>query len=331
MEEPKKIEIPTAALFPPSPPDYIFKNRYERDRPSASVARHYTTYLFNLDTPVDYIDGKGIFSYYQGIDIPRHGFNFDQGVYCINSAKRIITNFLRFIHSKELLLPFFSLLLISKKKRVRLLTKTLESFNDIASMTVLPFFLKDGYYCPAAKEVRVFTKAFFESFGVKNKQAVEGGDIADKTGEILAMIFEFDDAYRFRLQDLMSETSKNSLLKNFQGEMERIFEMYLDRENTTHLLEDKIYGVKGKLKAVRKTLKVLWLIPSFRRAIQEGLQAVNFKNWQLDESDIFYTYLYEDYNIRGKSLEERVKEYQALYANDESLLPQRVQINLSTQ
>lgn len=305
-----ETNIPNNQLFPDTPPDSIFTNRANRQLPSTSVAQDYITYLYDR---VEYKENEGIFTYYKGVELPRNGLAFSQAVYAINSTKRLIIHVIKFFQSKELLFPF------TKKNRIILLEKALTSFNDLASLTMGPYFLERGYYCKTSKEVRAFVTRFLTSLGANY-------DLADKTGEIFAMIFEFDDAYRFPFQDIMSETTKELLINDFPNELKRLLELQYSRENTGK--DPNAYNRLMKFRIFGRALKVVWYIPSLRKALKDALLIVNFKNWQLDDRDIFHTLLYGDYNVRGKTLDERVNEYKALYDNDESKMPPRVRIEL---
>ena len=93
-------EITQKDIFPPFPPDYIFKNRKARTAPSVDVAKKYITYLYDR---IDYVKGEGILYYYKGVELPRKGVPFAQAVYSINPTKRVLTNLLRIFSSKEIM------------------------------------------------------------------------------------------------------------------------------------------------------------------------------------------------------------------------------------
>jgi hypothetical protein len=207
------------------------------------------------------------------------------------------------------------------RKDLKFVEKFLVPFNEMADMTMTPYYLEDQYYCKTAKTVRAFVREVLISLKVRY-------DIADKTGEILAMIFEFDDAYRYRLQDLMTETTATRLLLDFKGEVQRLLELYAERENADAMKADERTGKYSKFQGFVRVLRMIWWIPRVRKAIKAGLREITFENWQLDEADIYHTLLYADYNVGGKTLEERIKTYLEIYGNDESKTPKRVQVKV---
>ena len=140
-----------------------------------------------------------------------------------------------------------------------------------------------------------------------------------KTAEIIATLFEYDDAYRYRLNDLMSETKKDTMLKHFPREIKRLLAIDAARETSK--------GVNEKFKNIYRLLRVLCLIPKVKRAIIQGLKAVDWKGWQLTESEIFHTFLWNDYNVQGKKDDERQAYYEAIFRGKQK--PQQIKIKLT--
>ena len=66
--------------------------------------------------------------------------------------------------------------------------------------------------------------------------------IAKQTAYIFGEIFEYDNAYRFRVQDLFTESSKELLTKNPIKEIRRLLKIYMSREGD----RVKLHRIKGK-------------------------------------------------------------------------------------
>lgn len=315
-------EVPKGIFLAPNPPDEVFRNKGFRKDPSVSVAQNYVTYVYDKDRPggpVEYRDGEGIFVYYKGVELPRNGLPYAQAVYAINGVKRVLAHAAKLLNSKELRLPLVLFFLLGKRNMVRFLEKALISLHQVAIVSLAPYYLVPGYYTKTAKEVWKFVRNVLISLGVSY-------ETADKTGEIFAMIFEYDDAYRFPFQDCMSETTKEKLLADFLGEMKRLLALEASRENTG--TDPNLYNRHYKFLQFTKLLGLLWYVPSFRKAIREALEAVNHENWQLAKSDVYHSMLWNDYNVRGKTLQERIEEYMGWYGNDPLKLPPRVQLSV---
>lgn len=69
------------------------------------------------------------------------------------------------------------------------------------------------------------------------------------------------------------------------------------------------------------------LIPRVKRAIISGLKAVDWKGWQLTESEIFHTLNWKDYNVQGKTYEERMAWYEEIFKGKQK--PQQIMITLT--
>jgi hypothetical protein len=304
MEE---VMHPIEEIMVPAPPDYIFEYPRNRAVPSQDIWENGQNTF--IPDHVEYAEGKGTLMYYKGIALPDQGLKLDGGLYAIAPIKRTIVSRLKeeISRAKNAPLSTLGILLISKRRRASFLEQVLTGFNDSADQTALPFYLRPEYYCPPARAVRMFVSVFLASLGVSD-------GTADHTGKILATIVEYDCAYRLRLQDLMSETSKAEMYNYFP--VERLMRLENEREYKGELPQ--------RFKAVGKISSYLWYVPSFRRAVREGLGVVEFKDWQLTEGDIYHTLMYYSYNVRGLSLGQRHALWLSIYPNGD--FPQIVNI-----
>lgn len=107
-----------------------------------------------------------------------------------------------------------------------------------------------------------------------------------KLGIAIAHVLEYDSAYRFRLQDLASETTKEALLAHPIQEIRRLAIISKRRD----------YDVAGKkIRYALYILMILLLIPRIRSKFNEG----DFSKIQLDESDRYWLNLRTDYNAHA--------------------------------
>jgi hypothetical protein len=269
-------------------PEKIFKNRRAQPLSGAEV----TTYL---TTKVKEVKGKGIFTYYQGIKIPRVGVSptyedFPMAMAEIDKVKRVLREYLKN--------PF---LLFRPEK-------TLREFNLFADKCLGQWYLDEKYWCPATWQICRFILWTLMDLEID-------GDVCVKTAEIVATLFEYDDAYRYRLNDLMSETTQEAMIRNPRKEIKRLLEIINTRDS-----------VKEKTGKVGRLISFLLLIPKVKRAMIRGLEAVDWQGWQLTESEIFHTLLWDGYDVQGKKEDERLAYYNALFRGKKK--PQQVHITL---
>jgi len=290
------------------PPDNIFKFRQNRQNPSEIKKQEgnvgFITKAMIYDEKGEYKYGKGIFMEYEDVPFPSKGHVIPEAVYATGQVKRLLISSIKFIAGREMIFPLIGFIFTNKAK---VIDRFITTFIDIVDINILkPYYLKSDYYSAAAKELRTFLRESIKSFGVDHNKS-------DLFGEIICMLFQYDNAYYYRLIDIMSETSQEEMLNDFPKEIDKLAKILIERDPNIHQLK--------KYDAIHKLVRVLYIIPSFRKAIKAGIKAVNFKGWQMDEADIYHTNLYDGYNMRGLTFNERFKEYCDFHGGKENTPP----------
>jgi hypothetical protein len=188
---------------------------------------------------------------------------------------------------KWYLLPF--LLLINKKK-------ALDAFNRVALKAVSPTLLKDECLTNFSRETKRFIEVFVSKLGLT------GGD---QLAIIVSNLIDYDNAYRLRLEDVLSETSKYRLLKNPRKEIRRLVGILKERE--TLRCEIKNTNIHYKFKVTAWLFSLALLIPKFNRAFKEAIEQSNFENFQYDEIDMYWVSMRTDFLWLGLTNEERLE------------------------
>jgi len=114
----------------------------------------------------------------------------------------------------------------------------------------------------------------------------------------------------------MMYAEKDACIKDFPKEIKRLLDIEASHEPHA--------DVKDKLRHGEKLIRWAWYIPRIRNAIRKGLWATDFDKCKLDESDIYHSVLYADYNVQGKTLEERLTIMEGYHGMDQSKWPPRV-------
>ena len=104
-------------------------------------------------------------------------------------------------------------------------------------------------------------------------------------GYLVAMVLQFDSAYRFPFQDA------------FNKDIRLFMRTLLEREN----------GIRIKWVWIDRILKIVLLSPKIRRFVNEFLGEFNEKEIRLDEADWYYCLRRHRYNYGGLTYEERMK------------------------
>ena len=165
-------------------------------------------------------DEGGIYVHYQDFKHPRKGFPFPEVVQANNVVKRLITGQIRLLVKN----PIAALSLVKKSNLERWLNELIQA----CEVSLKPYYLADDRYNKTCREVRVFVKTFFEEIGIQ---------ISSELGYLFANLLEWDDAYSLILQDIMSETTKEALLKNPAKEFNRLLDILKEREDRQKIQE----------------------------------------------------------------------------------------------
>lgn len=222
----------------------------------------------------------GVYLYTPGCKWPEKGWPFREAVFAIDTVKRAIMNSARFVLSipRNLFQP---------SKIVR---SGLEQFTDYTEnvFTRWGVYWKPQYYCTCVREI----------YRVGMEMA--GEDIvSQRFVKAICMILEFDNAYRYRFQDIMEEFHVILFLEDPTQELIRLLEIGRDRDPN---------GTGPKYQTIIRVLPWLMKIRIIRETLKSFFNRVDLTQLWLDEIDWYRVTVWGDYNFRGKTLDERLIE-----------------------
>lgn len=194
--------------------------------------------------------GNGIDVFVKGCPYPKRGFMIPEAIEAANVAKR------------ALMLMLNPLMLVGWRRNK-------ERFERLASSYLSRFYLRERYMTPVCREICRLP------FG--------------ETARIIGHIFEYDTAYRYRLQDIMSECSRESLLSNPYAEMSYLLDLLIERETNP--------TVRAKFRRMRPFLLLLiplreWAVPILREMDTDAMR--------MDDADRYWTSTGGDYWFGGR-------------------------------
>lgn len=275
-------------------------------RPDASVFNINTHgsdvgYLFSQPQPLfhflgaTYPEEGGIFYELEGqngvrLKYPVKGFPFPESAQANNGYKRLFIGQIRFLAKN----PLSALSLLT----YRGLESWLREMSSAGQIILGPYFLKDIRYQLSCREIRKFIYMFLKELKMPE-------DVSNSFSRNFAHMFENDDAYLLRLQDLANETSKEALQKNFRKEIERLLGILQQRD------ERPAMNLRFKSAAFLLSLG-LW-IPKYRRAFNKAMEGLEFKNIQMDDADKYHVLMRTGYNFLGRTFEERLDEFKKIH------------------
>lgn len=225
---------------------------------------------------IEYVRNVGILTYYHGVPFPAKGFVTPEAMYALNQMKRLIVEASKLASNPLVLAGLY----LSRKK-------VLVSANTVFDKIFATQAIKNEYLCRGAYAVEQFLYTLTGDFTFSH---------------YIAQIPEYDNAYRYRLQDMFTELNVEAFKKNPHKELTRLMALWENREGAWSL------GVFKKVEHALKLAKVLLYIPSVRRKVCDAIDIL--KIGQYDQDDKYWVCLYNHgYDYMGIDIDERAKLY----------------------
>ncbi len=164
-------------------------------------------------------------------------------------------------------------------------TNLLTQYRRLADGVLSHHYLHLRYYNDFDRELFELIYRFLRRFGFEF-------DLSYATGRIAATLLEYENRYRFTVEDLFTETSKEALMANPRKELKRLKKIYVARETYKDL------GQRSKI--LFWLLRTLLLIPKVKRAFRFALRESEFKNLQFDELEKYWADRFGTYDFGGE-------------------------------
>ena len=262
--EAHKIEIPVECFLYPTGEQQIQQEGGE----------HYRI------TKIDFRDSFK--TYIDGAEFPYEGYVTNDTLWATNQAKSIFIEAVRILSKPYFIFGTIISFLFFRDRMVY-------AFNQLGHRVMSPVMLKDKHISVFARELQYVTFEFMRHL-VSEAQA-------DKFSEIFSRIIDNDDAYKQRLKDMFSATSKEKL-KN-PREMSRLVNIMYERQH-------KAYWV-NKVRMVILLLRVfIFISPSARKGYKSAIKNCNMDNLILHWEDMYWSIYKKDYDFAGMTYDERV-------------------------
>lgn len=218
---------------------------------------------------------NGINVYIKDAKYPLKGFVTPGAIWQCNIVKRVLVEMLK--------LPLW--LFLTKKSRQKLVN----SFNQIAEKAMKTCILEYKYQTPITQELYHLVKSLLISIGITCESA-------DTFSKYATHLIQYDDAYRYRAEDIFSETSKEKLIKYPIIEIDRIMLILESRDNPV---------VAGKFRKIANLVSLILILPKYNLLFRDIISKSNFSKLQYDDADRYWVCMRNDYKFMGKEVEER--------------------------
>lgn len=232
---------------------------------------------------VEFPEKGGILTYMGGHEQPYKGFPFFEMVEKVDTIKKIQRATLSSLYHSLKKRSWFTLapLIFVPWLFGDIVKAYVQTFHRL----IMRFKIKNERYCDAMRELnRAFSIEFYGEVNDSKELRFQLRDVA-------CMFLEFDNAYRFRFQDVIVELDKQKLKKNPAKEIVRLLEVMSTREKTQE--------IKDTWKLVRYFLPLyLRFNKSLRKSIVAVLDGLDLDKVQLSIEDRHYCKERKDYQFK---------------------------------
>lgn len=233
---------------------------------------------------------KGVLLYLDGAEYPQKGVAIPITMQRINAVKRMITETTKLMKEKEFMILIILFMFKTTKGRIKFIEKVIHPFNSIAIKVIDNSFFKRYYLTSVARNLDLLISNTMINMGISKTVSME-------FGRIMSAVIEFDNAYRFRMQDALSEIDNNQLKLNPSRELLRVLEIYKERDHE---------GVSKKIMILKPIIKILFMSKWFRNAFILALESIKIDDMKFDDNDRYWICQRIDYQFLGLSYEERM-------------------------
>ncbi len=245
---------------------------------------------------------QGILRWFKGVPYPCRAYfdglndpNFHlRALGALGIVKKFLVN-----------LGYLANLVIPRTFKLKKWEEFLKKITDLCTYPQLDEFLvKDDEWSEPVWEIGKFIKIFLIGIGFNE-------EICYQFSRVIMCFLEFDQAYRYRLQDLIGETSKQALTRP-RREIKRLYRILVARDI---FMPGKMWGIFERVEKFVTPLLFILLIPKFRKAFDKAVEAVDLEKIKFNDNDRFHFAFWRGYDFEGKSFEQRFNPYAEIYKN----------------
>jgi len=256
---------------------------------------------------IDHPTEGGVFTYLQGYKYPYQGYPDERIVDLNASYKRSLIS-LPELFSKSPLRYFVPLmLLLPKKMKMKFAGDLVIHFGNIYAAGFGKHQIDDIRFCVSAREILRAGKVLIEKLpeGVLKALSV-------KFLYSLVMAYEFDNAYRYRAQDIFGVLDIARIKENARKEILRVLTIGLKRERTFATIpkeQRQFMDVATKWElALKATSLFLLFNPFVTRILRDFFLEVDMEKIRFNEMDWYYVCGRFDYDFGGLTYAERKEQ-----------------------
>jgi len=259
-----------------------------------------------------YGDGKDCFGLVEKMIMPPEGGSFCKLVGCsylykgfpsihigqtLGIPKNLLSNIPIIIHDMPWIVKiiFGFALLLTRIFSKKFLIRFAEIYAKTAVDPIRKLHVDTSKYTISVKEmIRVFDIMIGK---IKNVRMVK---VCEEIAYLFCMAIEYDNAYRFMIQDIFPLISVEDLKDHTVKEVKRILDIVIKRNNTKN-------QKRRWLKVKKVVVLALRLSPKLKRMLIDFVSEFNMNKIQRDDADWYFCLNRRKYDFKGLSHEQRMK------------------------
>src|SRR3990167_1658079 len=243
---------------------------------------------------IEYPSSGGTLTYYKGVLYPQKGFPSPEIMTVLNNIKRLYLGFIWMASIKQIYLILSLVIFYPWSWKIKILDTWIHSAERLGFLIIksynTPVILKEKNYMESSKQVYIFVHEFLTAIGIPDGRS-------RSFAKMIETIFEYDSAYRIRIQDIADETTVAKLHLNPRRELLRLLDIFKQREPKATL--------QGKFITLVRLLTFALLHPRIKKAFRHALLKIDLKKLQPDEADKYFVMGLDGYDFFGETIEVR--------------------------
>lgn len=236
------------------------------------------------------VSENGIRLHIEGAEFPQKGLPTPDALYAVNIVKKLVRYSIK-LCSRPQFYPVIAIGILFPSRKF--ISSVLDTFNVIARSVLDPYRLPPQYSSPFERELDLFIFKSLTKAGISNMR--ENEPVAWWAGKNISAILDFDMAYRWRIQDILSETTPEKLFTH--AELKRLTKLIEQRDEPR---------IARTAKQMIWAVRLILLIPFVRKSLRYAIMEIDFTGLQFDEADRYWCCFRTDYKFFGMSDQERM-------------------------
>lgn len=242
---------------------------------------------------------------YKGEKYFRKGVLTPDALIAATVIKKLIKTTTKLLPSLWFIIPFLLIPKLGKKIQ----WKILEWFSENCHSSMSRFYIKPMKGCTVLRELWRCAIEIFKNESLTQTERI----LLDRIIVSVGLIFEYDDSYRYRMQDALSLISKEDFEKNPALELKRLYGILCDRDGLPDQFDNDgkrkqvDNGMVERMDKLYKLIRYAFLFfPAIRNKAKEFVRNLDVEKIKLDDDDFYHCLMRYDYRYRGISAEQRV-------------------------